>query len=712
MREGFTKCARDAVLIATYWVDQLMASEIRTEHLLLGILHEEGCSGRAVLVGLGVDIAGLEKQLEERAPKQEATPNKPVKFSAESEQAIEAAVGEALRLNSSHVGTEHLLLGLMSTPGCLAAQVLEEAGIDFLQTRRAVRCLRVDEKHSPITESVDKAPTCPWCGTESEPREKCSSCGLSMAGVPDIYPDAFWEAGQAGPSSRNRGGEIMWQRFTERARRVVFFAQEEAGRLGENYVNTEHLLLGLVRENDSVAARILDRLGVNLGRVRTEIERLVEHGDGRLGQDMQLTPRAKRVIDLAYDEARQLNNNYIGTEHLLLGTIREGEGLAGRVLATLGVELERTRREIMVLQDTYPPTQPPTGNPPPFNPPTYEEMVKNLTGHSPLEEISRAVWNCRKIIETDSLKLRGKSFLSIADLDKTQLEGMLEVASGMVQSHRAKNRLIHWHYPKSLAMIFEKPSLRTRVTFDLGMRQLGGLTTILGPAEIGLGTRESVPDVARNLERWVDCIMARVFDHQSLVQLRDNCSIPIINALSDVEHPCQAVTDLFTIQQKKGKLEGLKLAWVGDGNNVLHSLLLAGALTGMTVEAACPIGYEPDPAIVEQAKKLAGDPTKISIVNDPAAAAADADVVYTDVWTSMGQEKEQLARIQAFRDYQVNAALMAKAKPDAIFLHCLPAHRGDEVTDEVLDSPQSVVFDQAENRLHAQKAILALLIGP
>jgi ornithine carbamoyltransferase len=261
-------------------------------------------------------------------------------------------------------------------------------------------------------------------------------------------------------------------------------------------------------------------------------------------------------------------------------------------------------------------------------------------------------------------------------------------------------------------MIFEKPSLRTRVTFDLGMQQMGGLTTILGPAEIGLGTRESVPDVARNLERWVDCVMARVFDHQSLVQLRDNCSIPIINALSDVEHPCQAVTDLFTIQQKKGKLEGLKLAWVGDGNNVLHSLLLAGALSDMTVEAACPVGYEPDPAIVEQAKTLAGDAAKISIVNDPAVAAADADVVYTDVWTSMGQEKEQLARIQAFRDYQVNAALMAKAKPDALFLHCLPAHRGDEVTDEVLDSPQSVVFDQAENRLHAQKAILALLIGP
>ena len=260
-------------------------------------------------------------------------------------------------------------------------------------------------------------------------------------------------------------------------------------------------------------------------------------------------------------------------------------------------------------------------------------------------------------------------------------------------------------------MIFEKPSLRTRVTFDLGMRQMGGLTVVLGPQEIGLGTRESIPDVAQNLGRWCDAIMARVFDHSKLQALRDHSGVPVINGLSDREHPCQTLADLYTIQQKKGKLEGLKLAWIGDGNNVLQSLLLGGAMMGMTVAAACPKGYEPLPEIVAKARELASDDSRIVITQDTAEAAADADAVYTDVWTSMGQEAEQLARIQAFRAYQVNSELMAKAKPDAIFLHCLPAHRGDEVTDEVVDGPQSIVFDQAENRLHAQKAVLALLIG-
>jgi ornithine carbamoyltransferase len=259
-------------------------------------------------------------------------------------------------------------------------------------------------------------------------------------------------------------------------------------------------------------------------------------------------------------------------------------------------------------------------------------------------------------------------------------------------------------------MIFEKPSLRTRVTFDLGMRQLGGLAVSLGPQDIGLGIRESVPDVARNLERWVDCIMARVFEHEKLIELRDNCKIPVINGLSDREHPCQALADLYTIQQKKGTLEGLKLAWIGDGNNVLHSLLLGCATVGMSISAACPKGYEPLPEIVEQAKGLATK-SEIQILSDPAEAVFDAEVVYTDVWTSMGHEEEMIARVRAFRSYQVNSDLMAKAKPDAIFMHCLPAHRGDEVTDEVVDGPQSVVFDQAENRLHVQKAVLALFIG-
>jgi ornithine carbamoyltransferase len=328
---------------------------------------------------------------------------------------------------------------------------------------------------------------------------------------------------------------------------------------------------------------------------------------------------------------------------------------------------------------------------------------------------SRAI---ETLAQQDALQLRGKSLLSMADLNREQILGILEVAQWMCDWHRRRENPLRYAYPRSLAMIFEKPSLRTRVTFELGMRQLGGAAVALGPAEIGLGTRESVPDVARNLERWVDAIMARVHAHSTLVQLRDNCRIPVINGLSDREHPCQILADLLTIQQKKGRLEGLKLAWIGDGNNVLHSLLLGCAPVGISVSAACPKGYWPLEEIVRQARQLAGenpdaDPnaSSLKIMTDYNEAVAGADIVYTDVWTSMGHEHEQLARIQAFRAYQVNAERMSRAAPDAIFMHCLPAHRGDEVTDEVVDGPQSVVFDQAENRLHAQKAILLLLMG-
>jgi len=496
------------------------------------------------------------------------------------------------------------------------------------------------------------------------------------------------------------GDLVMWQRFTERARRVVFFAQEEAGRLGENYVATEHILLALIRENDSVAARILDRMGISLSSLRAEIERQVTKGDGRLGQDMQLTPRAKRVIDLAYDEARQLNNNYIGTEHLLLGVIREGEGLAGRICSKLNIDMDRARREIITLQDGWSAGA--------------GDSITGRTAGSPRDTVlDNAIFASRSIVHTGSASLRYTSLLSMADLNREQIESIMKVTAGMAEAHKIGSYVIRYSYPKSLAMIFEKPSLRTRVTFDLGMQQMGGIAIPLGPAEIGLGTRESVPDAARNLERWVECIMARVFDHNTLIGLRDNCSIPIINGLSDREHPCQVLADFYTILQKKEKLEGLKLAWLGDGNNVLHSLLLGCAIMGMDISAACPKGYEPLKEIVEEARsRIENRKSKIEIMFDPAAAVKDADVVYTDVWTSMGRESENATRRAAFQPFQVNTELMKQAKPDAIFLHCLPAHRGEEVTDGVLDGPQSVVFDQAENRLHAQKAVLALLMGP
>jgi ornithine carbamoyltransferase len=265
---------------------------------------------------------------------------------------------------------------------------------------------------------------------------------------------------------------------------------------------------------------------------------------------------------------------------------------------------------------------------------------------------------------------------------------------------------------KTLAMIFEKPSLRTRVTFDVGIRQLGGFSIYLSPAEISLGKRESVADIARNLERMVQGIMARTFSHRVVEELAEHAHIPVINGLTDFNHPCQAIADYMTILEIKKGLAGKKLAYVGDGNNVAVSLIKGAARLGVHLAVATPAGYEPNAEVVQWAR-TEGKETgcRIDLTRDPVAAVKDADAVYTDVWTSMGQEAESALRLQVFAPFQVDEALFAHARPDAIFLHCLPAHRGEEVSNAVIESPRSVVFQQAENRLHAQKAIMLTLMG-
>lgn len=301
--------------------------------------------------------------------------------------------------------------------------------------------------------------------------------------------------------------------------------------------------------------------------------------------------------------------------------------------------------------------------------------------------------------------------ISIADLTPGDVEEILTVASRL-KSDTREGREHPLLKGKTLAMIFEKPSLRTRVTFEAGMYQLGGHAIYLAPGDIQLGKRESVADVARNLERWVDGIMARTFAHTTVTELAANAGIPVINGLSDVEHPCQALADFLTIKEHKGNLKGLKLTYVGDGNNVANSLMLLAALTGVNFCIACPSGYEPDAHLWHKATSLSQEAgSSIERVEDPREGVRQADVIYTDVWVSMGQEEEASHRVEVFRDYQVNAALLQHAKPDAIVMHCLPAHRGLEITDEALDGPRSVVLDEAENRLHAQKAVMSLLIG-
>jgi len=300
-------------------------------------------------------------------------------------------------------------------------------------------------------------------------------------------------------------------------------------------------------------------------------------------------------------------------------------------------------------------------------------------------------------------------FLSVNDLSLYEFNTLLDLTEKIkAKPSRYQKEL----KGKVLAMIFEKPSLRTRMTFEVGMLQLGGKAVYLSPSDIQIGSRESVPDIGKNLERWVDGIMIRTFAHQNAVDMAQAAEIPVINALTDLLHPCQAMADFFTLREKKGALSNLKLAFIGDGNNVCHSLLLAAAKAGTIMNIATPSGYEPSPDILQLAEK-AGEETgfKVSLTTEPQVAVQDADAVYTDVWTSMGQESEKESKSKIFIPYQVNSQLMDMAKKDALFMHCLPAQRGDEVTDDVIDSENSVVFDQAENRLHVQKAIMLLLLG-
>jgi len=303
--------------------------------------------------------------------------------------------------------------------------------------------------------------------------------------------------------------------------------------------------------------------------------------------------------------------------------------------------------------------------------------------------------------------LKGKDLLSISDLSSKDIRLLISDAVDM----KAAGWLSSLS-GKTLALLFEKPSLRTRVSFEVAMRQLGGQTIYLSPAEVGLGKRESVSDVARVLSRYVDAIVARTFSHQALEMLAGYSSVPVINALSDSEHPCQALADLLTIYEKKGELDGLTLAFVGDGNNVAHSLLLAASLTGMNFRIASPSGYRVQDRILHLAQEYAVDSgAEILCTEEPRLAVSGADVVYTDAWTSMGQETEAEQRRQIFANYQVNSELLSLAREDAIVMHCLPAHRGEEVAEGIVDSPRSVVFDQAENRMHVQKALLADILG-
>ncbi len=301
-----------------------------------------------------------------------------------------------------------------------------------------------------------------------------------------------------------------------------------------------------------------------------------------------------------------------------------------------------------------------------------------------------------------------KDFLSIRDHSSDELRQILALGAEMKANPQKFSKALEG---KALAMLFEKPSLRTRVTFDVGIQQLGGYSLYLSPSEVSLGKRESIADVAHNLERMVQGIMIRTFGHTIVEQMAEHSRVPIINGLTDFSHPCQAMADFLTIQEVKGKVSGVKLAFIGDGNNVANSLMFAAAKLGAHISVATPTGYEPKPEVMAWMKQHApATGCEYFVTHDPVAAVKGADVLYTDVWASMGQESEAEARKKIFLPYQVNERLVAHAKSDYTFMHCLPAHRGEEVSAGVIDSPHAVVFQEAENRLHVQKAIMVLLM--
>lgn len=308
------------------------------------------------------------------------------------------------------------------------------------------------------------------------------------------------------------------------------------------------------------------------------------------------------------------------------------------------------------------------------------------------------------------MSLKGRDFLTLKDFTGQEIMDMVQLGIDLKAKLKAgiPTPILAG---KSLGMIFQKSSTRTRVSFEVGMYQLGGQALFLSSNDLQIGRGEPVQDTARVLSRYLDAILIRTFSHQEVEDLAKYADVPVINGLTDDYHPTQVIADLITIQEHKGQLKGIKFAYVGDGNNMTHSLMIGGAKTGMDVVVACPDGYMPNPEIVAQAQQYAAEyGGSVTVLHDPKEAVADADVVYTDTWASMGQEAEKEIRKKAFAGYQVDSALMALAKPDAIFMHCLPAYRGWEVTEEVMEGAQSVVFDEAENRLHAHKAILATVV--
>lgn len=471
--------------------------------------------------------------------------------------------------------------------------------------------------------------------------------------------------------------------FTRNGRKAMLWAQVEAMRRGDGYVEPEHLLLGLLHGEDTGALRLLYRMKLDSGKVRDLVaQKLGPEAGGTRVETSQLSPSAKKVVEQARRETEATDDDFVGTQHLVLAILRgaaQGIDLKGGlfdVLTEMGLTHQAATEAL---------------NRGPLEPPAPAPLPKPTP---PMARPARPGF------------MKGRSLLSVNDLSTEEVRGLFAMTRD-IKSGRAFDT----GAGKTLALVFEKPSLRTRVSFASAMTRLGGQHVYLSRDEVGLGSREPVADVARVLGRMVDAIAARTFADETVRGLAEHAGIPVINALTDREHPCQALADFYTILERRSETAGVKFVFVGDGNNVAVSLMLLAPRLGTHFTLACPPGYEPPAEIIEQTKILArAHGTGFEISHDPVGAADDADVLYTDVWTSMGQETEKEKRLADFAGYQIGPELIREAKDDVTILHCLPAHRGEEITDDAIEGLHSAVWDQAENRLHVQQALLAAVL--
>lgn len=629
---------------------------VGTEHLLLGILDEPDCMAARVLATLAGGLEAVRIQTVASMPAGAAAPHSHLGFARSARRAMELAQEEAMLETVDHIASGHLLLGVMRCQDGGAAQVLTRCGVHVNAAREEIRAETRGDNGSPAGEDA----TVPEHTT------------------PKALP----------PLVRSAIGR-SWDHMSYRARSAVEAAMTASATRGDTLVTPEHLLLGILHDDESAAARALAQFDVSVVALRTKLNAILPRsGDPRpVDREMELRNTTAEAIAQGEMAARDSGDGQITTLRLLLGILSRHENPGAAMLMEHGITLSALRS-------------------------VSEDLHKDRGRERAVNPAELSGLTLSQLIVRSRMK--GSNLLRISDLYPA------DVATVFAVAERLKSRRQRGGYGddtstmlagKTLAMVFQKPSLRTRVTFEIAMTQLGGHAIHLGPDEIGVGEREAPADVARNLERWVNGIVARTFKHAMIEALVLNAGVPVINGLSDLEHPCQALADLFTMRERYGELKGLTLAYVGDSNNVARSLMELAARTGVHMRVASPEGYHFEQEFLDEVKALGvTNGAVIEAMIDPKAAVTGADAVYTDVWASMGQESETAIRKKAFAGYQLNMELMAHAKPTAIVLHCQPAHRGEEISSEAVDCPNSAVFDQAENRMHVQKALLALMM--